>query len=230
MTTDQRLLPSQKNTIFGAIKKFGLDPARFEWDEEELALTSYGARTISKLICNSSPYFYTFDVVQQRKFRCERCPGSRATTDIEEFPNWDRVGGDFAIWLAKVKRELGEPDLWGEVQKYVPSFPILSKQISREEVFTEEDSRRTLAALKEVEGRIIEELGFQGEELRYIRDSLSYLQSRAKEGYYKIDWANLLLSTLINVGLALSLDSDKLTQIYSFFKEALSPVMRLFGG
>ena len=57
-----------------------------------------------------------------------------------------------------------------------------------------------MSAIRRVEERIIEEIKPTQKELRYIKARLAYLESRAKEGYSRIDWANILISTLINIG------------------------------
>jgi hypothetical protein len=225
MPTDQRLLPRHKNSIFQVIEKIGLNPTRFKWEDE-----TSDFRTISKLTCKSSPFFYRFGVLPKGWYKCERCPGSKLPMDDIYFDSWGQIGGDFALWAARVQAELEAPDLWAEAQKYASAFPLSPANMGQDETFTEEEAQRVISAVKEVEQRIVEELVFTHRELAFIQDRLSYLESRAKEGYYKIDWVNLLFSTLINVGANLSLDPAKAHQIWLFFKEALSPVMRLIGG
>jgi hypothetical protein len=228
MVTDQRLLQTQKNQVFDIIKRWGgTNPARFEWEDE---ISSDNSRMTSKLVRKSSKFFYRFGVTNSGYYKCERCPGGKLPREYVVRKDWSEVAPDFIEWAVKVKKELEAPDPWAVAQKYASSFPVSFDDISQDETFTQEESQQIISAIKEVEKRIVGELGFVDHEIAYVRSRLSYLESRAIPGYYKVDWMNLLMSTLINVAVTLSLDPAKAHQIWLFFKTALSPVIKFIGG
>jgi hypothetical protein len=227
---DQTLAKIQKNHVFSAIKSQGLDPCEFVWDVDEYRPSGwYHSRKVSILAYAKNPaYYYRFGVAQNG-YECERCPGRRQPRDSDYFLHWKEVGDDLYRWANRLKAELEAPDLWEEAHKHASSLPVILQFLSEGDTFTQEEAQKVITVIKETEKRISSEMDLTHRELVFIKDRLSYLESRAKEGYYKIDWVNLLFSTLVNVGVSLSLDPAKVSQIYSFFKEALSPVLGLSG-
>ena len=227
---DKRLLTSQKNEIFHAIETMDLNPNNFGWVEEKELQSNYSHRFFSKLVYQNSRFFYTFDYPASNKYMCECCPGRYSVADHAYFEIWSGVGDDFARWLHRVKKEISEPDFWADTQRYIALFsPDFSERV--EDIpFTEIEASQIKAVLNRVEDKIKNEFSLLTEQLVLVRDEISYLKSKASEGFSKKDWFNLLFSTIINICLTLSLSPEKASQIYLFFKEAFKPILMKFLG
>ena len=227
---DKRLLTSQKNEIFHAIETMDLNPNNFVWIEEKELQSDYSHRLFSKLAYQNSRFFYTFDYLASNKYMCECCPGRHAVTDHEYFEIWSGVGDDLARWLHRIKREISEPDLWAETQRYIALFSPDFREKVQDIPFTEVEATQIKDVLKGVEDKIKNDFSLLEDQLVFVKNEISYLKLKASEGFSKKDWFNLLFSTIINICLALSLSPEKASQIYLFFKEALNPIiMKLLG-
>jgi hypothetical protein len=233
MAQHQVLLRTQKNELFGIIQKIGLDPTKFDWKEEEVFLIDQRppqTQIMSKLIYVNSPYFYKFHI-EPNLYQPERCPGCRAPVEREAFSpfTWSAVLADFTFWAKRLKIEIDTPDLWTEAQKYQSIFSIPLEDQTQEIPFSHGEAEQIAVALKQVEKRIIEEFRPTRPQIEFIQYKLSYLESRAKRGYPRIDWLNLLMATIISIAMYLALSPEQATQLWQFYKEALSSVVGLAG-
>jgi hypothetical protein len=225
MTEHQVLLKKQKNELFRIIEEVGLEPSNFEWVEERVK----GPQTdhvISKLVYRDLPYFYRFDVTMTR-YLCKKCPGLQKTTGLAKFTGWSSVVADFAHWAKRLKAEIEAPDLWAEAQKYQSIFLVSTTEQIQEIPFSHAEAEQIASAFKEVETRIIREFDPAPEPLGFVQDKLSYLVSKAKEGYPRIDWVNILIGVMTSMAVVLSLSPEQARRLWAFHKQVLGSAVRL---
>ncbi|OEU49714.1 MAG: hypothetical protein BA861_11140 [Desulfobacterales bacterium S3730MH5] len=227
MTEYQVLLKTQKNELFRIIEEVGLDASNFDWIEERIEEPERD-HVISKLAYRGSAYFYGFDVTFAR-YLCRKCPGLQQPTGLAKFSGWSSVVANFTQWAKRVKKEIDTPDLWAEAQKYQSIFSLPVQDQTDRIPFSHTESEQIASALEEVERRIIDEFAPRADKIQFIQSKRSYLDSRAKRGYPRVDWMNLLMATTISIAASLSLSREQAHQLLRFQKEALAPVIHVFG-
>lgn len=227
MTEHQALLKKQRNELFRIIEEVGLEPSNFEWLEEHVK----GPQTdhvISKLVYRGSPYFYRFDVTMTR-YLCKKCPGLQKATGLAKFTGWSSVVADFVHWARRLKAEIDAPDLWAEARKYQSIFSVSTTEQIQDIPFSHAEAEQIASALTQVEKKIIGEFAPTPEQLGFVQYKLSYLVSKAKEGYPRIDWVNMLVGVMTSMAVALSLSPEQAHRLWEFYKQALGSVVRLSG-
>src|SRR5258706_6845474 len=135
----------QKNEIFGIIEAKGLSPNRFSWTTRQQENTGYGPlsrRHIHSVIAlviqhEGKEFRFTFEDYENgcRSFIAPQIvPGD----DFVYSQNWDGLLQKFADWLAVVKYELEEPDLWKEMPRG-QALTAIPSDYSRDEKFSLEE-------------------------------------------------------------------------------------------
>jgi len=215
----QVLLKKQKNELFRIIEQVGLEPGNFEWLEER-GKGSHTNNLISKLAYRNSSYFYRFDVTNTR-YLCKKCPGLQKTTGLAQFTGWSSVVADFARWAKQLKSELDAPDLWAEAQKYQSIFSLPIEGQIQYIPYSHAEAEQIASALMQVEEKVIEEFKPTPEQVKFIQSKRSYLESKAKAGYPRIDWVNILVGVMTSLGVTLSLSPEQAHRLQGFYKEVV---------
>lgn len=137
---------------------------------------------------------------------------------------------DFRQWAERVKLEIEAPDLWAEAQKYQSIFSLPTQDKIEDIPFSHSEAEQISIALKQFEQTIIDEFGLVGDQLEYVQQKLSYLESKAKEGCPRVDWVNMSIGVLTSIATNLALDPAKAHQLWIAFTEALRPVFQFLLG
>ena len=87
--------------------------------------------------------------------------------------------------------------------------------------FSHAEAEQIASALMQVEEKIIEEFKPTPQQVEFIQSKRSYLESKAKEGYPRIDWVNILVGVMTSIAVALSLSPEQAHRLRAFYKEAL---------
>ena len=121
MSTDARLIKTERNAVFELVEKSGLNPTMFTWDErkheEPIQMHGMTYAKASVLLHADTGYFYTFG------YYYDSCSPGGEYQRIERLDIFD--GGveqrwrnripAVVSWLGRLKDELEAPDMWGEL-------------------------------------------------------------------------------------------------------------------
>jgi hypothetical protein len=214
---------SQKNTIFEMIKRYELDPFNFEWKETQSVHKSNNGLIVSRLEYKNTPYFFQYDFVKGNPYQLFS-PGSDVLTTAEFGGTWVYAINYTNQWLNNLKKELNEPDLWNEIQKYSIGY---EDQIDNDP-FSIEQFYRIQTGLNEIRKYLIENYGNSEENSKLINSKLDYLLDSAKR-QGKQDWINTLIGVVVTISAALTLSPDRATTLWTLVKTAVLGIIRLLG-
>lgn len=108
------LLPSQKNALFNAIRAAKLNPAEFKLEEKVVpsSVDKIPPDLFTQVTHSGSGYWFRF--LPYRKVAYS--PGKSDIEEEKDPKTWELQGLTFFIWLAYLRREIAQPDLWTTVQ------------------------------------------------------------------------------------------------------------------
>jgi len=150
--------------------------------------------------------------------------------DTSSFVDVKGLRATFEDWLENHVKlyiyELSEPDMWERVESQKPL--IKGVEISQEDttLFSEDEKIRIRMSLDKFRTLLIKNFEPQNYEIQAINDHLEYLLN-AVDRLNKFDWRGLALMIVIQISLALSLDTEKGRLLYNLFEQAFSNILKL---
>jgi hypothetical protein len=195
------LLRSQKNEVFLAIKEIGFEPSEFLWSEVQDYL---------RLTHEPTNFYFTFGVMDGQWY-LRQYPGYSKAEDVfaGKPRDWAPVITAFKTWVAVVKREHVEPDLWATVQQ---DKKLIAEKIDDlgNSPFTEVERSRISLAVSELHRFLMSSGGHTESQIQFIATRLQHLEE-ASHRLGRKDWITLAMGTLTNivVGVALAPDAAR---------------------
>jgi hypothetical protein len=230
------LTKKEKNDIFVAIEKTGLDPHKFRWEirpsnliqvyrrhEVYDALSGYEFDMAETLLTGegSQEFFFTFERNQDGVFLASLFPHINVGTSVQT-QRWQGLSGAFNEWLDVVKYELKETDLWGTLP-HNQVLTAIPKSYSNEEQFSPSEVLQLRERLLEIEKFIVQTNRLTGSAKAQVHQTFVYLQRKA-ETATKLDWKNIFAGAIVS--LVLSLAVENAPAIFKLCDELLSPLFR----
>lgn len=218
MTTQPHLvLKSQKNEIFQAIQKIGLQPSQFEWGE--VPSIRLPLMTVSVLVHTPTNYYFRFDFQEGRHW-CEYSPGTSQPVFATYPGSWSVVTPHVDSWLTNLKREVESPDLWKAVAQERALTTAAAKEGESNAPFTTDERRLVSVGLLEIKQYLLVVYPSSQQERAAIETRLAYLE-QASERLGKKDWLNLAVGVLANIVVTLAMDADKARELFRLAGQAL---------
>jgi hypothetical protein len=234
------MLRAHKNRLYEAVKEAGFRAAQFTTEEKTLDFHDGVEPTECFLLTlkNTPLQFITrispndYDAFDRMSSLCAPGwplsvawpPGDRQFVDI------DLIAFQLGQWLQEVaNRYLEEetvPDFWAEAQAQAESFLPSYNDPQREKKFSAQEKKLLELAIAQVRKEINRALKPTASELKLINERLDYL-SHGVGRLNRLDWKNILVSTMIGIVINLSLDTTRGAQLYQIFKEAFSMSLHL---
>jgi len=125
--------------------------------------------------------------------------------------------------LSPYKFELDEPDqftFWlNQHDKYVN---IESINFDTDQPFNKDEIKALKEGLLETKSLIIKEFHLVQAQQIILSERIQYLIEASNRAGSKTDWKNILISTILNLGLTLALDGEKAKQLWSLFGKVLN--------
>ena len=213
------LMTSQKNAVLQLITAAGLEPFNFEW-RETTSLRTPDCQ-VSAIGYRGKDYHCLFDLFNGKSFWITHSPGAdRSLEDHHINSEWGPVEPYIVNWLAYLKRELEEPDLWARIVSYqLPDGSIPSDDTSNEQ-FTALEVDQLERSINEVRGFLVENYGDNAE----INDKLDYLIESSKRMGRK-DWVNICIGSLVSLALAQAFQPEHVMAAWKMIQSALSGIV-----
>ena len=209
----------QKNAVLERITAADLEPFNFEW-HEKMSLDSSDIQ-VSAIRYKGTEYHCTFDLYQRKAFWITYSPGRyRFLEDHHIGSEWNEVLPYVTRWLAYLKREIEEPDLWARIQNYqLPDGSIPSDDTSNEQ-FTAVEVEQLERSINEVRGFLAEHYGDNEE----INGKLNYLIESSKRMGRK-DWVNICMGALLSLAASQAFQLEHVQTVWNMIKSALSGIV-----
>lgn len=215
------ILKSQKNEVLEHIKEYSLDPFNFEWGTAESEMTE-GSR-ISKLEYKGTPFFYKFEFLKREHFAIFS-PGNETSIERLYPENWTNQISYVDLWLSYLKRELDQPDLWVEIEKYnLPPGSTISEEV-KNEPFNINQVEQILKAIEDIKEYLESLSVFEEKHKDFVNEKLTYLVNAAKR-QGRIDWVHTCIGVIVTITAALGLAPEQSSKLWEFIKMAIIGVI-----
>ncbi len=246
------MLKKYKNRLYQVVKNSGIDLNRVRKREGELE----GDDTFTIEIIGSPFYFTVRDSsLKFERFDCryvifdpflnDRISPHVDPLEEQQFygtagwsgrSSFNRIEQLLTEWLNDdVKRyiryvdELHGPDLWTKITEERQVLNLNDIDFNNKEFFNDQEKQQVRAALDNAKILIINNFHPAEDKLNIINEKLDYL-SEAINRLNKFDWKSVMITMIIDISIALSLDTEKGRQLYHLFKTVFNEIPKLFLG
>lgn len=210
------ILNSQKMEFFNIVKQTGLNPADFEWTEQE---SNWMKKVvISKVAHRPSNYFYIFDL-RDNGFAAKYSPANDKAIDYDFFDYWEEQFNNACNWLVYLKREIEAFDPWTAITQESALINATNSNDSNTPFSTSEKSY-IISGINEIKQYLLTAHKLDPE---LIESRLNYL-IEASDRVGRKDWINILLSTMIAIVVAAALPPETTREIFRFVGGVLSQI------
>lgn len=146
------------------------------------------------------------------------------------FVPFDQVLPPFQKWLrehvAQAVEDDSHPDLWAQLSSQTTVATDFASGRVDDSEFTSEERVQIQIALREFRLLVVKTFAPGEEELQVINERLDYL-TRAVDRLNRFDWRGVAISTVLGIGTALSLDTEKGRLLWGLFQQAMATVVHL---
>jgi hypothetical protein len=220
-----------KNGFYSVVQKAGLRVEDFIIEEKP----SDDADDLFIHFRNTPLYFRARQFVDSEQFICEYTKFWPTYPCSELYPEdgFVTIRGIYSIfekWLkSHVKQYLDEllvPDLWEQAASQGPL--VTSSELSDEDIsqFSGEEKIQLRLALSEFRLLIAETFKPTQDQMHIIENRFNYL-SDALDRLNRFDWKSILISSVLTISVALSLDTQRGKQLFDLLKRVFSNVIHL---
>ncbi len=219
------MLNEYKNGLLDILKREGFDPEQFIHEDVE--------NTGFRLTFMNTPFWFRAATPDNdhRQFHCVM------TTFSPNFTEYDRrryeslsiMNHVFSDWLkSHVRKYLDSllvPNLWEQVetQKKLLSFDAVEQETGS---YSDDEKAALRTSLRTAKLLITERFSPSEDQVEIINERFDYLD-QSLDRLNKRDWKPLLLSTMISISIALSLDTEAGAALLELFKQAFYQALYL---
>ena len=188
----------QRNSIFTAIEKAGLDPNGFSLDDSGILLRIKHRQSGSYFTISGHAGCYA---------------GDRVVGDGPNMPytgySWDAVKSRAETWAQETKRDLDIPDLWAELQRDAKLLEAASDDVTDNTPFAPEEQRAIAARFEGLANEIGQAFSLSAEQTRFLGVRIEGLVKDSRRLGRK-DWLNNLIAVILGYALSVALPPDSM--------------------
>jgi hypothetical protein len=210
-----QLVKWQRNAIYEAIEAGGLDVSEctFTYDDAQARVTHVPSG--SYFLLEGDPSHYTVTAVV----------GEDPPWPSEAY-SWTKVAERVRRWAEDVKRDVGTPDLWAELQRARELLTDPRYEEVENTPFTSDEQTEIAAQLREIRQVAQTTYSLSDAEMRSLDARLGYLEAAAGR-LGRTDWRGVFVGVIITVILAGLLPPEA---VHHVFVTTLLGLEHLFGG
>jgi hypothetical protein len=226
------MLKKYKNQFITIIEAAGFSPSDFV-GEESIGDSNFPTFTMTY---RNTPFIFITrnEIEDYHSFDCAHTLFAVEFPLCEYFPSQgfttiENIYDRFIIWLNRHIREyLDEqelPDLWEQINN---ERPLVSDEVITDDElhpFTDEEKQQIRLSINEFKLLLIDRFEPNEAQLQIIDNRLDYI-SNGLDRLNRFDWRGILLSSLISISVALSLDTMKGRQLYELFRQVFSSALK----
>lgn len=208
------LLTSQRNDVFTMIQSRGLDPALFEWSQEE---TAYPPETLVDVIrYRNTAWFCAFGyqdagVIPMDPTRVTiMSPGSSEVIQAFATYNWNEQTRSVGLWLTNLLRE-SQPSLWEAIPETAVLADVASGDFGTDPLRPEQVEwvRQRVVLVRQ----FVLATGPDSATLTRIEAKLDHLEEASKRLSVK-DFVNTCLGVLMTIAAEAAMNSDQAKHLF----------------
>jgi hypothetical protein len=214
----KKLLQSQTNSIYIAVKEAGWNVAEFEWVEMESH--NFLTNKSQALRHKPSDFYFIFDLYQDNRFYYSLSPSEQIIVEHGWSAIWENIMSVVKTWLKLLAREVNSPDLWSEL----PNDSKLIESASDDNdnsTFNAQEKEIIQKGLEEVKQYLIDAHKLDAV---LIEGQLNYLTESADRLGRK-DWKNILVATIFSIIIQGGIAGHSAQEIFQFVWTVLSSVL-----
>lgn len=211
-----RLLRSQKNAIFEALKAANLN--HFDFVVED-------TNTFFKLLHKESGHYLsiTYDLPVWH-YGIKYSPGDKKWESEEKVDNWERVFSIIQSWVNYLGRELEHPEFWSQINQ--ETFVLSSSSSSENKLFSDDEKIDIRKKLNQLERFLLENYDLNSENKHFISAKLDKLE-QTLESQGRLDWLHTLVGVSFTIIIGIGLAPNQAKEFAQFVGSLLAPI---FGG
>jgi hypothetical protein len=223
------LLTSQKDAIFTALRREGLDLNQFDFGWVQTSF-DFSSNEVRRILHKPSGHHFTFDRApyESRDVWVARfSPGEHQRDDVRQGAVRDLAQLAAKDWPRFLKRELDAPDFWAQLA----SNPLVLAQASIGDNRPFEDAEREelLPRLQSIEMKLKELHGDTPTRLAEIERRMEEIRDASNRVGRK-DWGMLMIGQLFTLATTLGLDGEKARAVFDLVHDGLSGLAGLLSG
>ncbi len=204
----------KRNDVFKAIRRRGLRPEEFHWEQ---------SGDDDRLIHPASSSHFVFAGVPGR-YNVSYVAGDGAETTLEKYI-WEAVMESVTLWLHDVKTDVETPDLWADLHRQRQILGADPAESVENTPFTPAEQAEIAKQLREIKVYVTRTYSLSEADLRALENRLAYLDEAAQR-LGRLDWRNAFLGALMGYLIAAALPPDTARALFEIFIRTLG---QLFG-
>lgn len=222
---EHQLLTSQKNQVLRAITSQGLDPFNFRW-ATELSDTARDT-TVPVLVYEDggNNFYFQFDILANNALYSVFSPGFDRFRGAIHAANWEIQLVHAKQWLVNLKREITQPDLWGDLEKYRLEGQDAVAQVVNDP-FTINQAEQIRIGIEKIASYLEQFTKDNQQQTEFVDGQLAYLVDASKR-QGKRDWMHTAIGVIMTIVTALALPPDEAKTIWHMLKAAVSGILQL---
>lgn len=213
------LMTSQKNELFKIIIAYEFEPDNFTWERGQ---SDFIPGSTPILAYKGTNFHLKFDQKDGRHY-ATYSPGED-TLLKSVFPGaWLGLSQYFRQWLTFLKREILQPDLWGDLSKYQILDPIQTNADNRP--FTVLEYEQITSGINQMRAYIQSYGLANNEQMELVNEKFDYLLEAAKR-QGRTDWVHTCVGILVSVSASCALAPEQTKTIWGILKNAITGVVK----
>ncbi|MFX1521789.1 MAG: hypothetical protein ACFFCD_17930 [Promethearchaeota archaeon] len=230
------MLKKYKNEIYQILKEAPFDINFFEGKEEKVKDIFNVVHNAFIVVLKDTPMRFTImnsptDFNEFKYSYTQFTPNYTQKAPLFSYSGIVEVKKELISWLEKHVQlyfdEMEEPDLWDEFVSREKVLDLGAIDFQNQEYFNEDEKKQIQLALNDAKLLIINQFQPNDAEMKSIDDRLDYLVNAA-DRLNKFDWKSLLISMIMSISIALSLDTENGKALFEIFKQVLDIIPKLF--
>lgn len=191
-------------------------------EEDNVLIIAYKKSPFKFYVRHKSDDFDLFD--------CRHVKYSPGFPLIDYTPKWEafqKIKEYLESWLQntipKLLEDEAEPDLWEEFKKVNTSFNFDEIDFESREFFSYDEKVQIKLSLNDLKLLIHKNITTSEAEQKLVDERLDYL-IEASNRLNKFDWKSLVVSSIISICIALTLDTEKGKMIFELLKKVFTTI------
>lgn len=87
--------------------------------------------------------------------------------------------------------------------------------------FSHKEAEQLAAVLNQLQERLTEHFQLTARQVQFVQAKVTYLESKAKEGFSRGDWLHLLIGVVTTIAVTLALSEEEARRLWTFLKDAV---------
>lgn len=214
--SNYRLLRSQKNEIFDALKLRQINHFDFEVED---------TTELFKLTHKETGHFLeiTYDVPNWH-YGITYSPGNKKWKDQESADSWSQIMAIVSPWTQYLSDEIAQPDYWNDIN--IESISLTAANTVDNSLFSDIEKAEIKNKLNQIETFIIENYKISAQDRKLISDKLDRLEQKANTDG-RLDWLHTAVGVIFTIIVGVGLAPQQAKELAQFVARLLS---QIYGG